>query len=104
MRVAWPLRRCRNAPATGQDALRRALAAVSDLLADVPEIAGLDINPLLFGDADAIALDTRVRLGTDARAGARHFATYPCPQHLVGTVPRQGRSPTLRPIGPEDHA
>jgi acetyltransferase len=36
------------------------LMAVSQLLADVPEVAELDINPLIVNHEGAIALDARI--------------------------------------------
>jgi acetyltransferase len=103
-RVAKLLGGYRNTPAADQDTLHRVLVAVSDLLADVPEIAELDINPLLLDDQGAIALDARIRVSADAPAGARNFAIRPYPQHLVEAVSWQGRALTLRPIRPEDEA
>jgi acetyltransferase len=80
------------------------LIAVSQLLADVPEIAELDINPLLVDDRGAIALDARIRASADAPAGAASFAILPYPAHLIETIEWQGHSVTLRPIRPEDEA
>ena len=80
------------------------LTAVSQLLADEPRIAELDINPLLADAKGVIALDARIRVSAGAPGGADHFAIRPYPTELVETVEWQGRTLTLRPIRPEDEA
>jgi acetyltransferase len=45
------------------------LAAVSQLLADLPHLAELDINPLLVDASGAIALDARIRLSAQPVPG-----------------------------------
>ena len=47
----------RDLPAVDRDALALAVARVSELLADFPRIAELDINPLICRGADLIAVD-----------------------------------------------
>ena len=103
-RVAKLLAGWRDTPAVNQDALHGALVAVSQLLADVPEIAELDINPLIANFEGVVALDARIRLSRDRPAGAEHFAIRPYPAELVETLPWDGRTLTLRPIRPEDEA
>jgi acetyltransferase len=86
------------------DAIADVLIALSQLLADWPELAELDINPL-WADADGVlALDARVLLSAAGagRAGAAHFAIAPYPAQLVQRVSWQGRELTIRPIRPED--
>jgi acetyltransferase len=103
-RVARLLEGFRDTPAADQEALHAVLVAVSQLLADVPEIAELDINPLILSNEGAIVLDTRIRVSAETPAGARNFAIRPYPGQLVETITWQGRSLTLRPIRPEDEA
>jgi len=103
-RVAKLLEGFRDTPAADQDALHAVLVAVSQLLVDVPEIAELDINPLILSHEGAIALDARIRVSAETPAGARNFAIRPYPGHLVETIAWKGRSLTLRPIRPEDEA
>ena len=94
----------RDRPAARLDAVIDVLLAVSRLLADLPELAELDLNPLLADDSGVIALDVRVRVDARAPAGANHFAIRPYPQELV-EVADWGNGPlTLRPIRPEDEA
>ena len=103
-RVARLLAGFRDTPAADQAALHAVLVAVSQLLADVPEIAELDINPLLLNPEGAVALDARIRISAAAPAGAHHFAIRPYPAHLTEHVQWQGRRLTLRAIRPEDEA
>ena len=103
-RVARLLEGFRDTPAADQAALHAVLVAVSQLLADVPEIAELDINPLMLNHEGAIALDARIRVSAQAPAGAHNFAIRPYPAHLCEMFEWQGKPLTLRPIRPEDEA
>ncbi len=103
-RVAKLLGAWRDTPAANMGALHAVLVAVSDMLADLPELAELDINPLLVDAQGAVALDARVRLDAAAPGGAAHFAILPYPAQWVETVQWQGRPLVLRPIRPEDEA
>jgi len=101
-RVAKVLQGFRDTPAADRDSLHAALVTVSQLLADVPELAELDINPLIVNHEGAIALDARIRVSATAPAGEQRFAIRPYPAQLVETVAWQGRELLLRPIRPED--
>jgi acetyltransferase len=103
-RVAKLLAGWRDTPAVDQDALHGVLVAVSQLLADVPEIAELDINPLITNFEGVVALDARIRLSRERPAGDERFAIRPYPAELVEALPWDGRTLTLRPIRPEDEA
>ncbi|QHE78007.1 bifunctional acetate--CoA ligase family protein/GNAT family N-acetyltransferase [Hydrogenophaga sp. PBL-H3] len=103
-RVARLLRGYRDEPAADIDAIAQVLVSVSQLLADVPELAELDINPLLANHEGAVALDARVRVSARRPAGAVNFAIQPYPQDLVESWDWQGQPVTLRPIRPEDEA
>lgn len=103
-RVARLLAGYRDVPPADLDAVIRTLTAVSQLLADVPELAELDINPLLVDHAGAVALDARVRVSNATPAGAARFAIAPYPAEWIETVDWQGQRLTLRPVRPEDEA
>lgn len=103
-RVSRLLQGFRDWPATDVDAIAQVLVAVSQLLAEVPEIAELDINPLQAHGEGVIALDARVRLSAQRPAGAARFAIRPYPQELVEQFDWNGQTITLRPIRPEDEA
>ncbi len=101
-RVAKLLGGYRDVPAANIDAVIATLMAVSQLLADVPEIAELDINPLIVNHQGAVALDARVRVSAKRPAGAAHFAIAPYPSALSENIDWRGQPLTLRPIRPED--
>ena len=83
-------------------AIERVLVAISQLLADVPEIAELDINPLVVNADGAVALDARVRVSAKRPAGAANFAIRPYPVEQEERITHLGRELLLRPIRPED--
>ena len=101
-RVSRLLAGYRDRPAAQLDAVVEVLIACSSMLADLPELAELDINPLLADDAGVVALDARVRIAATRPAGTEHFAILPYPAELVETLEWQGAPLTLRPIRPED--
>jgi acetyltransferase len=103
-RIARLLAGWRDVPAANGEALQGVLIALSQLLADEPRIAELDINPLLADAQGVIALDARVRVVATAPGGAARFAIRPYPQELVEHFDWHGRNATLRPISPEDEA
>jgi acetyltransferase len=103
-RISKLLAGWRDTPAVDPAALNAVLVAVSQLLADVPEIAELDINPLIVNFEGALALDARIRVSAEGPGGAHHFAIRPYPAHLSESLQWRGRSLTLRPIRPEDEA
>ena len=103
-RVAKLLAGYRDRPPANLDAVGDVLIAISQMLADLPELAELDINPLWADHQGVLALDARLRVCQAAGAGAARFAITPYPTELVEAVDWQGQSITVRPIRPEDEA
>jgi acetyltransferase len=105
-RVARQLAGYRNHPAADLDAVAAVLVQVARLVAEVPEIVELDINPLLADASGAVVLDARMRIAMADRAGNAldRLAIRPFPAELEETVPWQGGTILLRPIRPEDGA
>ncbi|MBP6900512.1 MAG: bifunctional acetate--CoA ligase family protein/GNAT family N-acetyltransferase [Burkholderiaceae bacterium] len=103
-RVARLLGAWRDTPAADLQAVQGVLIAVSQLLADLPELAELDINPLLADEHGVVALDARLRVDARGPAGARRFAILPYPSQWTERVDWRGRSLVLRAIRPEDEA
>lgn len=103
-RVAKLLAGFRDTPAVDEVALYGVLVAVSQLLAEIPEIAELDINPLIVNFEGALALDARIKLSAKLPAGANNFAIRPYPAQLEETVQWNGQTICLRAIRPEDEA
>lgn len=99
-RVARLLAGYRNQPQADMEVLCRTLIQVSHLVADLPELVELDINPLLADAQGVLALDARMRIAP-ARQGAR-LAIRPYPEDLEQWLPWQGEQLLLRPIKPED--
>jgi acyl-CoA synthetase (NDP forming)/GNAT superfamily N-acetyltransferase len=62
LRSALPPRGLRSAAADGGAALRDTLLRVSRLTDDLPEIAELDLNPVIVGREGALVVDARVRV------------------------------------------
>ena len=96
-RVSRLLAGYRDHPPARLDAICDVLIAVSQMLADLPELAELDINPLWADDDGVIALDARVRLSR-ARPGRRSdFAIAPYPAELGGDDRVARRHDRVRP-------
>ncbi|WP_457423564.1 bifunctional acetate--CoA ligase family protein/GNAT family N-acetyltransferase [Roseateles sp. P5_E7] len=103
-RVARLLAGYRDHAPARMDAICDVLVTVSQMLADLPELAELDINPLLADGDGVIALDARLRVTRAASAGTSRFAIQPYPAELAETWSWQGRQLLVRPIRPEDEA
>jgi acetyltransferase len=101
-RVAKLLAGYRNRPPANVDAICRTLIQLSHLIADIPEIVELDINPLLADENGVIALDARIRVVRVSGAAANRFAIRPYPEELEERISWQGKPLLLRPIKPED--
>jgi acetyltransferase len=104
-RISRLLAGYRNRPAVDFDALYTVLVRVAELVVAVPEIAEMDINPLLVDSEGVLALDARVRVERAAGDGTERLAIRPYPQDLEtrATLP-SGLEVIVRPIRPEDEA
>lgn len=105
---SWPLLSgYRGHAAVNADRLIEVLIRLSYLVADYPEIAELDVNPLLVTPDDAIALDARIVLDHavvlhPARPYS-HLAIRPYPEEFTKQATlKDGSRVSLRPIKPED--
>ncbi|HEY9218191.1 MAG TPA: GNAT family N-acetyltransferase, partial [Phenylobacterium sp.] len=98
-RVSRLLGAYRDRPAADADAVADVLERLAMLAIDLPEIAELDINPLLADEDGVIALDARISLTQDRR----RLAIRPYPEDLAGelVLPDGGRL-HVRPIRPQD--
>ncbi|MDJ0763623.1 MAG: bifunctional acetate--CoA ligase family protein/GNAT family N-acetyltransferase [Myxococcota bacterium] len=101
-RVSKLLAGYRNRPSVRHDDIYRVLIKISQLIADIPEIAELDINPLLADESGVIAVDARIRAARTAEKGPKRFAIRPYPRELEEYTDFNGRRIQLRPIRPED--
>lgn len=97
----------RGKPPVNLDALVEIMIRLSYLVADYPEIRELDINPLLAGEKEILAVDARIILDPD-KVGRpfipyAHLALKPYPEEYVRKIMLpDGIGLTLRPIKPED--
>src|SRR5437868_398015 len=106
-RVSRLLRAYRDVPAVKEDAVAMVLVKLAQMAADIPEIRGLDINPLLADQAGVLAVDARVALGRVERkfrgSGPANFAVRPYPSQWQRHIEvKDGWRIYARPIRPED--
>jgi acetyltransferase len=101
-RISRRLAGYRDRPPVKADALHDVLIAVSQMLADLPHLAELDINPLWVDEKGVLALDARIRVSAAPVAGAERFSIRPYPAQWAKTLAWEGRPITVRPIRPED--
>jgi acetyltransferase len=105
---SWPLLQgYRGKPGVNVDQLIETLMRVSYLVAHLPEITELDINPLLATPDGALALDARIVLGPAAATVPAkpysHLAIRPYPDEFIREATLADGTPLLlRPIQPED--
>ncbi|MDM9616445.1 bifunctional acetate--CoA ligase family protein/GNAT family N-acetyltransferase [Kosakonia cowanii] len=83
--------------------LSQFLVQVSNLIIDCPEIARLDIHPLLASGSEFTALDVSMTLAAASENGEARLAIRPYPQYLEEQVTmKNGEHCLFRPILPED--
>ncbi|HJV60747.1 MAG TPA: GNAT family N-acetyltransferase [Albitalea sp.] len=103
-RVAKLLAGYRDHPPANIDAVHDVLVALSQMLADLPQLVELDINPLWADHEGVMVLDARIRVNAKPVAGTERFAILPYPAQLSETLPWDDHTLTVRPIRPEDEA
>lgn len=76
---------------------------ISQLLVDVPQIAGLDINPLYADSEGVLALGGKIIVAPYDGSGPSRLAIRPYPRELEECIiTKGGKRVTVRPIRPED--
>jgi acetyltransferase len=81
----------------------RALVRLSQLLTDIDEVVGIELDPVHVEATGAVALEATVRIEKRVRRlGLRRFAIRPYPKELEHRVDWNGRHILVRPIRPED--
>jgi acetyltransferase len=104
---SWPLLTgYRGRPVINVEPLVETLMRFSYLVADLPEIREIDINPLLATPTEVIGLDARVLVDRAAPVAGRphsHLAICPYPEQYTELVSlADGTNIRLRAIRPED--
>jgi acetyltransferase len=90
-----------------EDAVATVLVKLAQMAADIPEIRGLDINPLLADQSGVLAVDARIALGRVEPkfrgSGPANFAVRPYPSQWQRHLEvKDGWRVFVRPIRPED--
>ncbi|MEE4358647.1 MAG: bifunctional acetate--CoA ligase family protein/GNAT family N-acetyltransferase, partial [Desulfococcaceae bacterium] len=93
----------RNRPAADMDQLEEMIVRLSQLLTDFPEIAELDMNPVLIKDGNSFAVDARILVSPMDMPSSLHLVIGPYPEeeesHMVSN---DGHRIFVRPVRPED--
>ncbi len=95
----------RNLPPANMEELAEILVSLSQLVTDFPEIAELDINPLLISNGRPVCVDARILLQATDVPAPRHLIIAPYPnQYESDWLLEDGTPVLLRPMKPEDEA
>jgi acetyltransferase len=93
----------RNRPAADMQQIEEMIIRLSQLLIDFPEIAELDMNPVLIVDGKPLAVCARILVSPFAVPSSLHLVIGPYPEedesHMVSF---DGRRIFIRPVKPED--
>ncbi|MBS0549528.1 MAG: GNAT family N-acetyltransferase [Proteobacteria bacterium] len=102
-RIDRLLRGYGDRPPMARAAVGEAMIRLSQLVADVDQIAELDINPLLVDGQGVLARRSRIVVRAPLKTGrAARFAIRPYPVELETSVEWRGETLRLRPIRPQD--
>ncbi len=101
--VAKLLAGYRDVPPADKAAIADVLIRLADLAIELPEVAELDINPLLADAEGVMALDARIVVRPRPENAERRLAIRPYPAELEKTMTlKSGLALKLRPIRPQD--
>ncbi|MEA3405235.1 MAG: bifunctional acetate--CoA ligase family protein/GNAT family N-acetyltransferase [Pseudomonadota bacterium] len=104
-KVAKMLKSFRGLPEVNHDAIVDVLLRISDMVAQLPEIIELDINPLFADENGVMAVDARISIQSPPvnHKPYQHMAIHPYPKELVKSIETHTGLPvSIRPIRPED--
>jgi len=86
-------------------AMSQMLVRLSQVLADIDEVSGIEFNPLYVESTGVVVLKSSIRIEKRGRKhGLRRFAIAPYPKELEHRVDWDGRQLLIRPIRPEDES
>jgi len=93
----------RNIPPADMTLLEQLIVCLSHLLVDFPQIAELDMNPVIVKDGKPCAVDARVLVKKSETPPPHHLVISPYPEQYEFTeVTTEGLEIRIRPIKPED--
>lgn len=95
----------RNMPPIDRAALQHLLLRVSEMVCELPEVAEIEIDPVIVSPEGIMVLDARIVLETDTLSRERygHMAIMPYPHFLeTSAVLKDQTSVFVRPLRPED--
>ncbi|MBY0361479.1 MAG: bifunctional acetate--CoA ligase family protein/GNAT family N-acetyltransferase [Phreatobacter sp.] len=107
-RISRQMAGYRDVPPVDTPKVAEILVRLSQLAADLPQVAEIDINPLLADAAGILALDARIAVGAPkakglVRGGHPRFAIRPYPKEWEqDLVTDSGFACRVRPVRPED--
>jgi len=97
------LRGYRNRPPADMERLEEMIIRLSQLLIDFPEIAELDMNPVLIKDGSPVAVDARILVSPADVPSSLHLVIGPYPEEYEShMVTDDGFRIFIRPVKPED--
>lgn len=91
----------RNRPPADLEALEEMLIRLSQLVADFPQIAELDMNPVVVKNGQPVVVDARIRLEESPEGEHLVISPYPEANEFRETTD-DGQVVLIRPIKPED--
>jgi len=93
----------RNRPPADMEALEALLMRVSQLMIDFPQIAELDMNPVIVKDGLPRAVDARIRIENTSKSAPMHLVISPYPdEYEFHEKTDDGKNVFIRPVTPED--
>ena len=102
-RITQLLQGYRDIPPADRASLEEIILRLSQLVVDFPQVAELDLNPVIVTDGRPTAADARVRLKSSALESPDHLVISPYPaQYESEAVTDDGLALFVRPIRPED--
>ncbi len=107
-RISRQMAGYRDVPPVDTAKVAEILVRLSQLAADLPEVAEIDINPLLADAGCIVALDARIAVGAPkakglVRGGHPRFAIRPYPTEWErNLLTESGFACKVRPVRPED--
>jgi acetyl coenzyme A synthetase (ADP forming)-like protein len=100
IRAAAVLRGVRGGAAVDRDALAGLIRRVSELVTDFPELAEVDLNPVLATASSAVAVDVRMLVDTEAAGTPQRFSRA----DILASMNRIMKPRSIAVIGASDQA